>query len=163
LVYSKICHRIVCQFFWHTTCQCRFCLWYFSKLPWITVMVWWEYTGLPTKNETSKQLYRMYAMYIFFSSLYNKALRSSLYIYAMLVCLSVWIQYTSKRLNRSSPNFVWDITSHDPGRGVWMLKLKKFMSKSFFGMLDFKISRKNILKSAISKIILYCMKSRWSQ
>ena len=40
-----------------------------------------------------------------YASLYKFGLSVCLF-----VCLSVCIQYTSKRLNRSGPNFLWDIT-----------------------------------------------------
>ena len=33
----------------------------------------------------------------------------SIYKFGLSVCLSVCIQLTSKRLNRSGPNFLWDI------------------------------------------------------
>ena len=47
-------------------------------------------------------------------------------VHCLFVCLSVCIQKTSKRLNRSGPNFVWDLTwSRGPREGLWIIKISK--------------------------------------
>ena len=57
-----------------------------------------------------------------------KRLKSLIGIYYLLgclgVCMFVCIQYTSKRLNRSSPILCG--TSHDPREGLWMIQFTKF-------------------------------------
>ena len=51
-----------------------------------------------------------------------------------ILCLSVWVfvcfQWTSKRLNRLSSNFLC-VTSRDPRVGSWMLSIRKKLSPKF--------------------------------
>ena len=77
-----------------------------------------------------------------------------LFIYTLLVSLFVWlsvcIQKTSKRLNQSGPNFVWDLTW--PQSDFKYAILKYFYLK-LFNFVKFWKWPKNIMKSANLKKI----------
>ena len=78
----------------------------------------------------------------------------SIYKFGLSVCLSVClfvcIQYTSKRLNRSGPNFLWDIMwpqgkfMNDKNFKKCVLKVINFVKKNSWKSVNFflKIRRK---------------------
>ena len=68
----------------------------------------------------------------------------------MFVCLSVGIQITSKRLNRSGPTFVWDL-AWAQGRFVDAQNYEKLYSKAF----DFCEITKNLDLRALRALLLF--------
>ena len=69
----------------------------------------------------------------------------------LFVCLSVrlylvYFQSTSKRLNRSGPSFVWDLTW--PQEGCMDAQNPTDSVKRFWFLLNLENARKNIIKSA---------------
>ena len=100
---------------------------------------------------------------IYFFLLYIIKLFAHLYIY--MLCLSVSPFEFNIRQNGwtdQAQTLCGTLHHMTPGEVCGCSNSKSLCPKVFL-VLDFKISRKNILNSAISKIILYCMKSRWSQ
>ena len=89
----------------------------------------------------------------------------SIYIYFArpFFCLCVCIQYTSKRLNRSGPIFLWNLTT-TPKKVYGCSKLQKKLCHKFCDFCKILKMRENITKSANSVVIvLYCTKRRCSQ
>ena len=91
---------------------------------------------------------------------------SNLYFLYLSVCLlvylSVCIQKTSKRLNRSGPNCVWDLTWLQ-GRFMDAQNYKNYVRK-FLIFVKFWKCAKNIFNSrSFFVVFLYCTKRRCTQ
>ena len=77
-----------------------------------------------------------------------------IYIYTLLFCLFVCNHQTSKRLNRSGPNFVWNLT-WPQGRFMGNQNFKKLASNKIRFSLDFKKSTKFFLNPLTFLFLFY--------
>jgi len=99
--------------------------WDFSESKICSVEARWDtiqytYNWLLTKDETAERTVSTYTI--------------------LFVCLFVYIQYTTKRLNLSGPNSVWDLTWYQGRFNRW-LKFPKLASNKIQFSLNFKNPR----------------------